>query len=275
MIKRYNEFIREFVESDSIIDSKMQELKDLINDVTDGHNIIYEWENKKDHQLNISFSTNELSIKYEFDIDELKLTKIAGDVVDFETEVESIDEGLDMIEKDIQSILGISESTSYIDRISVGDVLRITHPCYDDYEEGLKPEVEDIKVIDRQRDGFLVRNLEHDFTYLMRFNTIKNCQVEKIDESVLLEEFTDDDFLDPDTDLFDTDEDKTTIKYIKKWIDENIHHYDDFDRHVADLVQDALHDFKTQELNIDLDDTFKNQNHFIEMFKQAYSEIKN
>jgi len=111
MIKKWNQFIREFVNNpDSLIDAKMQELKDLVNSVSDGQNMIYEWENKEDHQLSVSFSTGELSVKYEFDIDDLYITKTAGDVIDFETNVESMDEGLDMIEKDIQSILGISEN---------------------------------------------------------------------------------------------------------------------------------------------------------------------
>jgi hypothetical protein len=110
MIKKYNQFIREFVENGNYIDSKMQELKDLVDNVTDGQNIIYEWENKKDHELIVSFSTDNLSIKYDFDIDDLLVTKTAGGTIDFQTSVESIDEGLELIEKDIQSILGISES---------------------------------------------------------------------------------------------------------------------------------------------------------------------
>lgn len=109
MIKKFNEFIREFVESESYIDAKMQELKDLVDSATDGNNIIYEWENKSDRELVVSFSTEELSIKYDFDIDELYITKTAGENIDFQTSVESIDEGLEIIEKDIQSILGISE----------------------------------------------------------------------------------------------------------------------------------------------------------------------
>ena len=109
MIKKFNEFIREFVESESYIDAKMQELKDLVDSATDGNNIIYEWENKSDRELVVSFSTEELSIKYDFDIDELYITKTAGENIDFQTSVESIDEGLEIIEKDIQSILGITE----------------------------------------------------------------------------------------------------------------------------------------------------------------------
>jgi hypothetical protein len=110
MIKNWNQFIREFVESESYIDAKMSELKDLVNNATDGNNIIYEWENKDDHELIVTFSTGELSIRYDFDIDDLHVTKTAGSNVDFQTSVESIEEGLDIIEKDIQSILGIAEA---------------------------------------------------------------------------------------------------------------------------------------------------------------------
>ena len=109
MIKKWNEFIREFVESENFIDAKMQELKDLVDSATDGNNIIYEWENKDDHELTVTFSTGDLSIRYDFDIDDLRVIKTAGNNIDFQTSVESIEEGLDIIEKDIQSILGISE----------------------------------------------------------------------------------------------------------------------------------------------------------------------
>lgn len=110
MIKKWNEFIREFVESTGLVDAKMQELKDLIDGMSDGQNLIYEWENKDDHQLLVNFTNGDLSIRYEFDIDDLHVTKIAGDTVDYKTDVESMEEGLDLIEKDIQSILGIDEA---------------------------------------------------------------------------------------------------------------------------------------------------------------------
>jgi len=103
-------FKEEFIEnSESLIDAKMQEIKDLVSNVS-GENIIYEWENKNDHQLSVKFIYNDISINYEFDIDDLYITKIAGDVVDFEEKVDSIDEGLMLIEKDIQEILGINEN---------------------------------------------------------------------------------------------------------------------------------------------------------------------
>lgn len=111
MLKRYNQFIREFIEnSDNILDAKMNELRDLINSVSDGQNMIYEWENKNDHELIVNFTYNNLAITYQFDIDSLYVQKVVGGAVDFHQEVESIDEGLDMIEKDIHMVMGISES---------------------------------------------------------------------------------------------------------------------------------------------------------------------
>jgi len=125
MIKKWNEYIKEdFDGSESLIDAKMQEISDLVNSIAqsqvqgvkdkeqsqnNSQSLIYEWENKNDHELIVNFTKDDLSIKYEFSIDNLYVTKYAGDSIDFETSVNSVDEGLDIIEKDIQGILGISE----------------------------------------------------------------------------------------------------------------------------------------------------------------------
>ena len=109
MVKKWGEFIREFVENENYLDAKMQEIKDLIDNIAEGQSLIYEWENKNDHELFINFTTDEVTLRYEFDIDDLKLTKIASNVIDFETAVNSVDDGLSIIEKDIHSVLGIDE----------------------------------------------------------------------------------------------------------------------------------------------------------------------
>jgi hypothetical protein len=126
MIKKYNEFIREFVEtgSDSVLDAKMQEIKELVDSIG-GQAFMYEWENKNDHELFVNFTSNELVLRYEFDIDDLMLKKIASNVVDFETAVSSIDEGLDIIEKDIHSILGVSESFDNEDELDEDLILSL------------------------------------------------------------------------------------------------------------------------------------------------------
>ncbi len=110
-IKRFEQFINENVNNpDSYLDSKMQEIKDMIGTIENGTSLIYDWENKNDHELYINFSKDDLSIRYEFDIDDLKLTKIAGGATDFQTAVDSMDAGINMIESDINSILGVNES---------------------------------------------------------------------------------------------------------------------------------------------------------------------
>jgi hypothetical protein len=113
MIKKWIEFINEeFIDnSESLVDVKMQELYDLIQSISDenGQNLIYEWKNDNDHELIVNFSKEDLQLRWEFDIDDLHIKKFAGENLDFEREVESVDEGLDIIEKDIQMILNISE----------------------------------------------------------------------------------------------------------------------------------------------------------------------
>lgn len=112
MIKKWKVFNEELIDnSPSLIDAKMQELNDLVKSIGDENSssMIYEWENKDDHHLIINFTKDDLSIKYEFNIDDLYISKFAGDVIDFEKSVESVDEGLDIIEGDIHLILDISE----------------------------------------------------------------------------------------------------------------------------------------------------------------------
>jgi hypothetical protein len=109
-VKRYFEF---FNEEDNYIDAKMQELKDLIDDASVGQNIIYEWENKDDHEVIVGFSIDNLSIKYNFDIDGMVVVKTKNDEIDFTEDVDSVESGLSIIEKDIQKIIGISEKMKY------------------------------------------------------------------------------------------------------------------------------------------------------------------
>ena len=125
MIKKWAEFIKEDLDLDnkSYLDSKMQEIKDMLAGISDGQTLIYEWENKNDHELSISFTTDSLSIKYEFDIDDLTVSKIVGDTVDFTSDVDSVDKGIEVIKNDIHSILGIEENSifesKYEERISI------------------------------------------------------------------------------------------------------------------------------------------------------------
>ncbi len=103
---------REFVETGNrLVNAKMSELKDLIQSSSGGHNVVYEWKNENDHELVINFIYDGLSIQYEFDLDDFSLFKIVNGVVEFNELVNSIDEGLDIIEKDIYNILNINENS--------------------------------------------------------------------------------------------------------------------------------------------------------------------
>jgi hypothetical protein len=102
---------REFVETgNSLVDAKMSELKDLVQSSSEGHNVVYEWKNSENHQLVINFIYDEIVICYEFNIDNMSLVKVENDVVVLAEEVSSIEEGLEIIEKDIYMILGVNES---------------------------------------------------------------------------------------------------------------------------------------------------------------------
>lgn len=106
---RHLKLFEEFTENKPIIiDAKMTELKELIDSVDDG--LLYEWENKNDHEVIINFNFNNDSIKYELKLDEMYIIKIVNEEIDFQENIESVDEGLDIIEKDIHDILGISEA---------------------------------------------------------------------------------------------------------------------------------------------------------------------
>jgi hypothetical protein len=98
--------------SESYIDARLQEISDLVSGIVgegDSRQLIYEWENKDDREIIVNFQADGIAIKYEFDVDDMVLTKTAGDVVDFREDVETVDAGLEMIEKDVQLVLGIDE----------------------------------------------------------------------------------------------------------------------------------------------------------------------
>ena len=70
---KFIKLIKEFKEND-LIESKMSELEDIISNITDNE-VLYEWENKFDHQLFITFSYDDNHIKYELNVNDLFLKK--------------------------------------------------------------------------------------------------------------------------------------------------------------------------------------------------------
>ena len=77
MIKKWNQFINENVTNpDSYLDMRMQEIKDLLDNTENSDTLIYEWENKDDHELFINFSANGMNVRYEFDCQLPKLFRV-------------------------------------------------------------------------------------------------------------------------------------------------------------------------------------------------------
>lgn len=99
----------EFVNHDSYIDVKLTELEEMVKSFTEGKDLMYHWENKNDEAVVITFQFDGVAVKYDFDIDEGILTKTSDEQIEFEEMVEDSEEGLDIIEKDIQMVFGISE----------------------------------------------------------------------------------------------------------------------------------------------------------------------
>lgn len=118
MIKNWKQFNENKVNPDSYLDMRMQEIKELLDSNDESTAFIYEWENKDDHELYVNFSANGMAFRYEFDIDNMTVSKFVGNVTDFVEDVESLEQGISIIEKDINSLLGISENMKYVKKFN-------------------------------------------------------------------------------------------------------------------------------------------------------------
>lgn len=125
MIKKFDTFIKESKNQSSVIDEKMSELSDLIKNSTNETDFMYQWEDEEEMELVINFVIDSSSYRFEFDIDDLFLIKIVGNKIDYTKKVSSIEDGLDMIEKDIQKITGIEESILLENNIEDDDISKI------------------------------------------------------------------------------------------------------------------------------------------------------
>ena len=116
MIKKWNEYIKENLDSD-YLSAKMKELEDLISNIdkdTMGSEFIYNWDNESGEYLVVNFFVDGLPYRYELDLkyDTPFIVKkfVDGNPVKMpnlktsETE-DGLKEGLDIIEEDIINIL--------------------------------------------------------------------------------------------------------------------------------------------------------------------------
>lgn len=60
----------------------------------------------------------------------------------------------------------------------VGSRYKITEPVYDDYEEGLEPQTDVVEILSKTNFGFILKNIEHNFTYERTFQHLMICEIE-------------------------------------------------------------------------------------------------
>jgi len=100
---KFIKLIKEFKEND-LIESKMSELEDIISNITDNE-VLYEWENKFDHQLFITFSYDDNHIKYELNVNDLFLKKFNNENLIYDKTLFTLEDGLDIIYKEVTKIV--------------------------------------------------------------------------------------------------------------------------------------------------------------------------
>jgi hypothetical protein len=115
-IKKFFEF-----KSESFIDSKLDELKDLVSDFS--NNFVFSWEENDDViSINLDFdnSTHLYIIDTHDNIlskyfkEEIDLDIESNKYIEFKKDFSNLDDALDIIEKDIMSILEIHENLKLI-----------------------------------------------------------------------------------------------------------------------------------------------------------------
>lgn len=66
--------------------------------------------------------------------------------------------------------------------MNIGGFYKITYPLFDDYNEGLTPEVDDIEVVNKNQLGLIVRSIESNYTYQVKFSDLMNCEIREINQ---------------------------------------------------------------------------------------------
>lgn len=131
MIKKWNEYIKEDLDGGTdYISAKLDELKDLVSNISQAQsdgtsfNLVYNWKNNIDEGIVVEFTKNDMFIKYELvkkkeqpveagqKVKYLFIVKKTVNGVEQVTDFETIDSGLEFIDKDIKLILGINERNS-------------------------------------------------------------------------------------------------------------------------------------------------------------------
>lgn len=71
-----------------------------------------------------------------------------------------------------------------VNSLIVGKKYKITSPIYDDYDEGLEPEKSNVLVVQKSRDGYILRDLDTDDVYRRNYSYLSDCEVEEVEEDI-------------------------------------------------------------------------------------------
>ena len=116
------------------------------------------------------FDNNQIELS---DLDtELYESTDIGRFVEYEGKIVPLDLPMETIEELNESILKNPH------QMVIGSQYKITEPVYDDYDEGLNPETDLVEVVGKNRFGFILKNIDHNFTYERTFQHLMNCEIE-------------------------------------------------------------------------------------------------
>lgn len=109
MIKSWLEFIKDNIELGSSLEYKMEEINRVISDASNGENISYNWQNKDNNRLIINFIFKENPIGYDLNFINKELKKFLNNEEIFSITVKSENEGIEIIKRDILSLINLNE----------------------------------------------------------------------------------------------------------------------------------------------------------------------
>jgi hypothetical protein len=58
-----------------------------------------------------------------------------------------------------------------------GKTYKIVFPCYDDYNEGLSPEIDIVIINSRNKNGLIVSSMNSDNTYELKWKMLLNYEI--------------------------------------------------------------------------------------------------
>lgn len=66
--------------------------------------------------------------------------------------------------------------------MNIGGYYKITYPLYDDYDEGLTPEIDEVEVVGKNQLGLIFRNIETNYEYQVTFKELMSCEINEISQ---------------------------------------------------------------------------------------------